>query len=94
LITGVQQPVQITVSIADEYRTFASPVVEAISMDLCSSAGDLTPSDDAVSLQSSQFLFKIYITQSVCSHGHDDFPVLSDDTLIPFLSLQHFDYAD
>ncbi|KAG1902842.1 uncharacterized protein F5891DRAFT_978316 [Suillus fuscotomentosus] len=78
LITGVQQPVQITVSIADEYGTFASPVVEAISMDLCSSAGDLTPSDDA----------------SVCSHGHDDFPVLPDDTLILFLPLQHFDYAD
>ncbi|KAG1847459.1 hypothetical protein C8R48DRAFT_615486 [Suillus tomentosus] len=71
-------PVQITVSIADEYGTFASPVVEAVSMDLCSSTGDLTPSDDA----------------SVCSHGHDDFPVLPNDTLIPFLPLQHFDYAD
>lgn len=90
----MQQPVQITVSIADEYGTFASPVVEALLMNLCSSAGDLMPSDNAVSLQSSQFLLKIYIVQSVCSHGHNDFPVLLDDTLIPFLPLQHFDYAD
>ncbi|KAG1875772.1 hypothetical protein F4604DRAFT_1496323, partial [Suillus subluteus] len=71
-------PIQITVSVAEEYGTFTSPVVEAVSMDLCSSAGDLMHSDSA----------------SVCSHGHDDFPALPDDICIPFLPLQHFDYSD
>lgn len=63
-------------------------------MDLCSSAGDSIHSDGTMSLQSSQFFPNTYIVQSVCSNGHNDFPVHPDDILIPFLPLQHFNYFD
>ncbi|KAG2138344.1 hypothetical protein DEU56DRAFT_736436 [Suillus clintonianus] len=71
-------PVQIAVSFSEEYGIFASPVVEAALMDLCSSTGDSMHSDCA----------------SACSHGHDESPALPDDILIPFLPLQHFNYSD
>ncbi|KAG1744930.1 uncharacterized protein EDB91DRAFT_1246458 [Suillus paluster] len=71
-------PVQISVSFAEEYRSFTSPVVEATSMDLCSSAGESIPLD----------------ATSLCSQGHGKLPACQDDIDIPFLPLQHFDYCD
>ncbi|KAG1811371.1 uncharacterized protein BJ212DRAFT_1277864 [Suillus subaureus] len=42
-------PVQISVSFGEEYVSFTSPVVEVVSMDLCSSSGESTHPDGTVS---------------------------------------------
>ncbi|KAG2143511.1 uncharacterized protein EDB93DRAFT_1061538, partial [Suillus bovinus] len=72
-------PVQISISFGEEYASFTSPVVEAVSMDLCSSSGESMHPDGAVSPYISRFFSKL--TQY-------------NDIQIPFLPLQHFDNSD
>ncbi|KAG1728356.1 hypothetical protein EDD22DRAFT_946950 [Suillus occidentalis] len=74
-------PVHISISFGEEYASFTSPVVEAVSMDLCSSSGESMHPDGA----------------SLCSQGDTNSPAhqdVSDDIQIPFLPLRHFDNSD
>jgi hypothetical protein len=77
--------------------SFTSPVVEAVSMDLCSSSGESMHPDGAVSPYISLFFFQTYTIQSLCSQGDTNSPAhqdVSDDIQIPFLPLRHFDNSD
>ncbi|KAG2145798.1 hypothetical protein DEU56DRAFT_910081 [Suillus clintonianus] len=72
-------PIHISVSIAEEYGEFTSPVMETISVDFCSTR------------PSSPFL----IDDSTPSQAHNDLLPFQEDVTIPFLPLRGiFNYTD